>query len=178
MTLVACSTNCALEAMRVHTTNVTQFIPARERLRRHGRGVARVGYCAVAAPVAVLVLLASLMSDVSLGRHLLWLAVLIVGCLAEFTLLAGLPVFLFATATFLYRRATRGRLWRMLRGLGYEWATLDDAEWLLLKMPRAAWKLPRAEDACVLPGVSSDVDGLVAYARFQRERERDARRQG
>jgi len=158
--------------------NVTQFIPARERLRRHGRGIARVGYWMVGAPVAVLVLLFAYMQTEPPLFSPPMLAALAFGVLAEFALAGGLPVLLFATATFLYRRATRGRLWRMLRGLGYEWATLDDAEWLLLKMPRAAWKLPRAEDACVLPGVSSDVDGLVAYARFQRERERDARRQG
>lgn len=101
----------------------------------------------------------------------LWPLVLILGFSGCIFAGIGCVILAFAATTFLYRRATRARLHGLLLGRGYEWATEDDAEWLLLRMPRAAWSLPRAEDACVLPGIASSIDGLVAYVELREQLE-------
>jgi len=81
----------------------------------------------------------------------------------------ALLVAVVAASMFVYRRATRARMRRFLLDRGYEWATLDDAEWLLLELPRHAWNLPNADDVCVLPEMGCDVDGLVAFVRLGRD---------
>lgn len=99
--------------------------------------------------------------------EMLALPALVVAFVAVLLILLGCFVVASTAATFAYGVLTRERLHRLLLDRGYEWTTRDDAEWLLLKLPRHAWSLPRAEDACVLPGVSSDVDGLVEYVRVR-----------
>jgi len=86
-----------------------------------------------------------------------------------FSVSYGVIVLGVAMPRYAYRLAMRDRMHRRLIDRGYEWATRDDAEWVLLEEPRFAWSLPRVEETCVLPGIHSNVDGLVAYVRRQRD---------
>lgn len=73
-----------------------------------------------------------------------------------------------AASMFVYRRAMRARMRRFLLDRGYEWATAEDALWLMLRLGRRAWALPPAEETTVIPGVAANVDGLLAFERMRR----------
>lgn len=94
---------------------------------------------------------------------------MLVWTVSFFSVPCGCIVLVIAMSTYAYRLVMRDRMHRRLLDRGYEWATRDDAEWLLLEEPRFAWRIPRVEETCVLPGIHSNVDGLVAYIRLQRD---------
>ena len=69
-----------------------------------------------------------------------------------------------------------------LHRLGYEWPTLMDANWILLRLGwRKAYRLPPAADVETLPEIGSgDPDSIIAFVkrleRHRRELEEESRR--
>ncbi|MEN6625267.1 MAG: DUF2007 domain-containing protein [Candidatus Sumerlaeia bacterium] len=69
--------------------------------------------------------------------------------------------------------------WRRMRTLGYEWAEIGDANWILLRCRGRALRLPPAADVETIPGGTQDSEGVIdflnALAIYKRRRREESR---